>query len=151
MVRKVRKGPSRIHIPSGRYYGPPMPDPSPLYGEEYTPSVAVEERLHAELVDVFQETRNVDESAASQYAQRVLERDQHLRFWLIGLRANAVEAVYLNRPLSQYEAWRIHSDGYNPKDTKRIRENIRIRPVEFVLERDEEWVWLHPRVRWVQE
>ena len=104
-----------------------------------------------ELANVFVQERGVDREVAEEYSETMLRRDREMRKWLVGLRANGVEAVYLNISLQQYEAFRVHSGEYSAKDTSRIREDLAARPADFVAERDEEWAWLHPRVRWVTE
>ncbi|WP_259519842.1 hypothetical protein [Halanaeroarchaeum sp. HSR-CO] len=115
------------------------------------PRAAFTDDLVDELADVFVKNRGVDRDVAETYAETVLRRDRKMRKWLVGLRANAVEAVYLNLSLQQYEAYRVHSGEYSPKDQARIREDLTALPSDFVTERGEEWAWLHPRVRWVNE
>ena len=88
---------------------------------------------------MFLEERNVGREAAGKYAELVLRQDRKMRKWLVGVRANGVEAIYLNISLSQYESLRIHSGEYSPKDTSRIREDLRTRPADFVAESNEDW------------
>lgn len=52
------------------------------------------DELFEELSKVFCEKRRVDQDVAEDYAETVLRRDREIRKWLVGLRANGVEAVY---------------------------------------------------------
>lgn len=106
-------------------------------------------RLVDELEDVFAELRGPE--GAQQFSEQVVERGQEPRLLLLGLLADGVRAAYYHMGIGQVQAVHVHSgrmDGLN--DVERIRIDRWTKPQDFVYDRGEDdWAWLHPRVRWV--